>query len=163
MDQRAGDGHALHLAAGELVGQARGLLFESHPAEPVARRFGGSWCARQQERQFHVFERGERGKQLEELEDETYACAAQGGEFGVGKRIGGAAVDPHLAGGGEVHGARQVQQGGLAATAPAHQRGDGAGRERERDVVQHLAGLASVAIGFGDSAEFQAGNGHRLF
>ena len=43
------------------------------------------------------------------------------------ERPGGAAVDQHLAGSGKIHGARQVEQRGLAAPAAAQQRGDAAG------------------------------------
>src|ERR1035438_5532196 len=105
MRQRPRDGHALHLAARKLVWQARGLVFEFHPPPPVARR---PCRPRQQQRQLHVLEHGKRGQQLKELKHEAHARAAQGREFAVVERPGGAPVDQHLAAGWEAVGARYL-------------------------------------------------------
>ena len=77
LHQRPGDSDPLHLPAGELVGQAPVLS-----SRPTQRRRSRAVLARilragQQQRQFHVFERRERGQQLEELKNEANFVPAQ--------------------------------------------------------------------------------------
>ena len=78
VDQRAGDGDALHLAAGELEGHARGegLHFDSR------RRASGeaAGCrAGKQQRQLDILDHGERVDELERLKDEADFLAPETG------------------------------------------------------------------------------------
>ena len=71
VNQGAGDGHALHLAAGKLVGKA-GLQFRHlHPAQAVQSGLTRAGHARQQQRQLDILHSAQRRKKLKGLEDET--------------------------------------------------------------------------------------------
>ena len=68
LNERAGDAHALHLSAGELVRIAIAQSIEFNPGEFVA---GSSTCIRlsgEQQWQLDIFKNGERVQQLERLE-----------------------------------------------------------------------------------------------
>ena len=84
--ERAGDGDALLLAAGQFarsvlepVGQPDGV---DHVAQPLL----VGLLAGEVHRQGDVLDRGQHRQQVERLEDEPDALAAQSGELGVGQR-----------------------------------------------------------------------------
>ena len=97
----AGDGDALPLAAGELVGQVIEAMAELHQFEQLAGALVDV-AARQPfevQRQGDVLDAGQAGEQVEELEDEADLVAAQAGEVVVGERGDGLPVDADFAGG----------------------------------------------------------------
>jgi hypothetical protein len=97
--QRARDGHALLLAAGELRGQAVGLLGEPDARQQLAGAHDGLRArhALQHERDGHVLGGGERGQQVEGLEDEAHVPAAEGGQLRGGELLRVFAEDAALA------------------------------------------------------------------
>ncbi len=85
VDQRAGDGHALALAAGKLVGLVVHALFQVHlpqgllgPLQPL----GGGHAGIDQ-RQLDVVQRGGARQQVEGLEDEADFLVADAGQLVV--------------------------------------------------------------------------------
>ena len=129
--QRAGDGHALHLAAGELVRKTVAEAVEFDPAQTFAGGGAGMADASEEQRQFDIFEDGEGVQELEGLEDEADFFAAQDCEAGVVEAGGGRAINQDGAGGGKIHGAGEIEQSGFAAAAAS-------------DEGEELAGATSV-------------------
>ncbi len=85
VDQRAGDGHALALAAGELVGLVVHALAEPDPLQGAARPFP-ALAARHagvDQRQLDVLQRVGARQQVEGLEDEADLLVADGRELAV--------------------------------------------------------------------------------
>jgi len=62
------------------------------------------------ERQGDVFDAGERGEEVEELEDEADFVAAEAGEVVIGEVGDGLAVDTDFPGGGTVEAADEVEE-----------------------------------------------------
>jgi hypothetical protein len=81
--QRAGDGDALALAAGELVRETAREAAHIDPLQGLERPLARARFAGQEQRQFHVFQSGQRGKKLEELEHEADFPPPQTRESGV--------------------------------------------------------------------------------
>ena len=96
VDQGAGDGHALALAAGELIG----LVIHALAQADVGQRFlgavdalGGGGAVVDQ-RQLHVVQRGGAGQQIEGLKDEADLLVADAGQFVVVELADQLAVEP---------------------------------------------------------------------
>ncbi len=158
MDQRAGDGHALHLAAGELMRQAVAQGVEFDPGEALARDCAGVGVAGKKQREFDIFEGRQGVKQLERLEDEANLGAADFGERSIVEARGGNAVKLNLAEGGEIHGAGKIEQRGLAAATAADQCDKRAALDLKRNAIEGADGLAIGEIFPGDVAQRE--NGH---
>ena len=73
----ARDGDALLFAAGQLARRVPGARGEADAVEPVGGAFARVGAAGQFQRQQDVFQRGQRGQQLERLEHEADAAGAQ--------------------------------------------------------------------------------------
>ena len=90
----AGDGGALHLAAGELVGKMR-LPGRRGPTRSSQSRAAA--CAdfpaaiRQQQGQGDIFQRRQRGQEIEKLEDDAEPAAAVIREFRLARPVQGEA------------------------------------------------------------------------
>ena len=136
--QRPGDGHALALAARELVGAVVHAVLEPHRLErlhgAVATLLAGD--AAVDERELHVGEGGGPGEQLEGLEDEADLVVAQVGELVVGELLHVLPVDPVGAGGGGVERADEVHEGRLARARLPHHRHPLAAPHVEGDAVE---------------------------
>jgi len=156
--ESAGNGDALHLTAGELMRMAVSQIGQADPGQPLQRDRPGAGPAGQKQRQLDVFDGGERGQKLERLEDEADLAAPQPGQLSVIQAPGRDTVDAHLARGGLIHGAGQVEQRGLAATAAADQRDELARADLKRDAPQRLDGDAVAPIAFPDAFELQQGH-----
>jgi hypothetical protein len=103
VDQGAGDGDALALSAGELVGLVVHAGFEVDVAQGL---FGaldalGGGGAVVDERQLDVVQSGGAGQQVEGLEDEADFLVADAGQFVVVERADELAVEPVVALAGE--------------------------------------------------------------
>ena len=86
----AGDGDALLLSAGEFGREFVGLVFDFHQAEQfhgAVTAFTEGGCGAKIHGQHHVFERGQRGKQLEELKDHADGTSAPDGELVFAKLL----------------------------------------------------------------------------
>ena len=82
-DDGPGDGHALLLAAGKLVGLVVGAVGQAHGGQGgqgvVAPGGGGKAC--EQKRQLDVFLGGQDRNEVVELEDEAHVAASPHGQF----------------------------------------------------------------------------------
>ena len=97
------------------------FVFEADPAQAFDGGGFGVVGSGEQEREFYVFERGERRQQLEELKNEPDFVAAKLGEAGVAQGGSQFAGETHLSCSREIHGATEIEQRGLAASAAAEQ------------------------------------------
>jgi hypothetical protein len=148
--QGAGHGHALLLAAGELVGPVVGAPFQADLVQPFGRpRFGrGRPHAVEGDGQGGVLQRVEHRDEVEELEDEADAAAADFGQLGVRQVAQVVAVNQHRAAGGPVQPAQQVEQRGLAATARPHDGHELARLDLQRDAIERRHGRLARAVDF---------------
>src|SRR5580704_8647497 len=71
LDERSGDAHALHLAAGELVRVAIAQPIELDPRQFIAGSGACIWFPGEPQRQLDIFKNGKRVEQLERLENES--------------------------------------------------------------------------------------------
>src|SRR5690606_18733928 len=161
--QRPGDGNALLLAAGQLIGTVLQPL-----AKPQAgKQFLGAgmarlpWQAGINGGYFHVLGGIGRGNQVVALENETEGAAAQAGQL-VAIQLGNIlAFEQVTAGGGLVQAAEQVHQGRLAGAGGAHDGDELAGMDIQGDVMQHGSRQLAVAVGAADAFEADQGSVHQ--
>lgn len=104
MDEGAGEGGALHLAAGELMRAVVGAIGESDGGEEFAGSLPaeGIGPAGEQEGEEDVFLDGQRGEEVKELEHKTDLEASKGGEFGIVERVEGVSLEVGLTGRGGI-------------------------------------------------------------
>src|SRR5450755_1843787 len=102
--------------------------------------------------QGHVLHAGERGQEIEELEDETDFVAPETGERVVGEPGDGLAVDADLASGRAVQAADQIEERGLAGAGGADDGNHLAARDLEIDRFER-GDLALAVIDLGDACE----------
>ncbi len=116
VDERAGNGHALHLAAGKLARLLVHVLGKPHGRQGLLGPPGalGFPYARQRQRQFHILQNSLVRNEVVALEHESDAVVAEGVPVAVLVAMGGNAVDDHVAGIVVVQTAHHVQQRGLA-------------------------------------------------
>ncbi len=116
VDQGAGDGHTLALAAGELVGLVVHARFEADIGERFlgAGDAGGRGCAVIDQWQLDVVEGSGAGEQIEGLKDEADLLVADAGELVVVQLADQLAVEPVFALGRGVKAADEVHERGLA-------------------------------------------------
>ena len=150
--QRPRAGHALLLAAGELAGPVLEPLAEvqdlDHLVPPLLRRLPAGQVQRQQD----VLLGGQRGQQVEGLEDEADPAAAQQGQ-GLVVQLGQLhPADLHRAGRGGVQAGQAVHQRGLAGSGRAHDRGELPLAEADGDAVQRADGGGAGAVGLDEVA-----------
>jgi hypothetical protein len=156
-DERPGDRDALLLAAGELgramaqpVGQAGPLDDLRHPraVEPALA---------EPHRQLDVLADRQRRHQIERLEHEPDALAAQDGELRLVEagEIGAAEAD--RAARGRVEAGGDVQEGALPGAGRPHHGGERAGRELERHAAQRRDRAVATAVGLGDGFQGDCG------
>ena len=147
VDEGAGDGHALHLAARHLGG----ALVELVPQAHLPQRLGGTAAAlsarhaRDGQGQFDVGEDGLVGDEIIALEHEADGVVAVGVPVPVGVAAGGDAVDDELAAVVAVEAADDVEQRGLARAAGAEDGDKFAVAQVEADPVERC--LRQIAGG----------------
>ena len=148
--QGAGDGHALLLAAGELVGRVAPALRQAHRLQ---QRVGGRVAAplpRVDEGQLDVVLRAGARQQVEALEHEPDGPAAHRGELVVGHGGHVRAVQDVGAGGGMVEAAQEVEEGGLARARRPHDRHELPLLEREGHALQRVDLHRAGVVGLGE-------------
>jgi hypothetical protein len=145
----AGDGDALLLAAGELVREAGGLRVEADPGEAFECGSAGLGMLGEEEGEFDVFNGGEGGHELEGLEDEADLVAADASELGGCEGGGGLAEEEDVTGGGEVHGAGEVEEGGFAAAGASGEGDELAAMDVEGQMIEckDLGTVGEVSLG----------------
>ena len=143
MDQRAGDGDALLLAARKLVRQLVGLVRDVELGHHFDRAFAGlvTVHALRDQRHGGIAGRIYGGDQIVLLEDEADVVEAELDQFGVAQFVDVGAEDLHLALGRPEDAAHDRDHGRLARTAFPHEIGQLARTDVEIDTVQHGDGL----------------------
>ena len=135
VDQRARDGYALLLAAGELRGEMRQTIAE---ADALQRFFGLFFVREAVEilREHHVFHRGEIRHEMKLLENEADFFGAVTDEFVFTEFRKVDAIDDHAAGGQRVQPAENIDERGFPGTGRAHERDPLAGVHAETDAAE---------------------------
>jgi hypothetical protein len=148
MHEGAGDGRALHLAAGERSRPPRGQFREAHRRERFAdaRLALGARDPVERERQRDVVRNAQVGQQVEGLEDEAHVAPAPEGERPVVAVIERTALEGHRARVRPLQPRHDVEQRRLARARLAHHRDPLAGRDREVDAGEER-GLPAEALG----------------
>src|SRR5438477_8874503 len=146
-DDRARDGDALLLAAGELAGSVVGAIRE---VDQLEREIDASLALRfrersEEERQLDVLRRRQHRHQVVELEDEPDVAGPPGGPSALPHATDVLAGDAHRPRGGLIDSRDQVEQRGLSRTGRTHQRLERAFRNVEVDAVEH-GQLLPVAV-----------------
>ena len=150
-DQGAGDGSALLLAAGDLVGILLQQAFNAQGHRDGHQ--GGVHFAvaltGQDQGQADIVLEGEGIQQVELLEHKTQVVPAEGSDLAFLNLREILSVQQHGAGGGLVQGGEDVQQRGFSGSALAHDGDVLAFLDGEIHVLQRFHGLAAKA-GFVD-------------
>ncbi len=122
VDEGAGDGYALTLAAGELVGLVVHARVEAYVGEGFLGALDalGGGGAVVDEGQLDVVEGGGAGQKVEGLEDEADFLVADAGELVVVELADQLAVEPVAALGGGIEAADEVHEGGFAGAGGTH-------------------------------------------
>ena len=160
--ERACDGDALLLSAGQLIGtEAEAIreadLREEFSGAPLGR---AALDAGEIARDLHVFDGGERSQEIEVLEHESEMMGAERGEVSLGRGGKVDAVDQDGATGGAQHRAEHEEQGGLAAAGGSHDQDDFAGLHVEVHVAHRVDGDAAFAVGLGQVTHGDSRHGH---
>ena len=160
VDEGAGDGDSLLLAAGELVGAVvESALDAEHVGEVIQEGLvefspGGRAESGDVVGDFNVAHGREGGEKVEALEDEADLGAAHSGALGVGEFGEVCAVDEDRAGGGVGEAAEDVEEGGLSGAGGADNGDELAGSDGEVDVAKggnlEFAGAVGLAQVAGD-------------
>ena len=157
VDEGAGDGHALHLAAGHLGGALVHLVTQAHlpqgfggPAAALLARNAGNG-----QRQLYVGEDGLVGDEVVALEHEADGVVAVGVPVAVGVLFGGDAVDDKVAAVVAVEAADDIQKSGLARAGRAQNGDELVVAEVEADTVEGVLDQLPGLILFADLFELK--------
>ena len=122
VDQRARDGHALPLSAGELVGPVLDPVAQPDPRERITRQRAALLGSQPgvDQGELHVVQRRGPGQQVEGLEHESDLLVPDPGQLVVVQLAHPVAVQPVLARRRAVEAADQVHEGGLARARRSH-------------------------------------------
>jgi hypothetical protein len=156
IDEGAGDGYALLLATGELVGAVvKTALNAEHLGEVGEERlvqffFLGRSKMGDVVSDFYIAHGGERRQEVEALEDKADLGATHFGSLGVGESGEVSAVDKYGAGGGAGKTAEDVEEGRFAGAGGADDGDELAGRDGEADVAEGGDFEFAGAIGFAE-------------
>ena len=158
--QRAGDGHALALAAGKFVGLVMNAVGQADVAQRLQRHLPAlvGRHAGINQRQLHVAQRVGARQQVEGLEDEADFPVADFGQLVVVHLADLDAVQFVVPAGGRVEAADQVHQRGFARAGRPHDGHVFAALDLQRDFAQRVDGLRRPS---GSGAKFcGAGSRH---
>src|SRR5690606_10710218 len=155
-NERAGNGDALLLAAGELCGGVVKTLGQAYGVEGFEGDFSadGRFDAFVDEGEFDVFECGGARNEVEALEDESQVVAAQQGELVVGEVGDIESAEVVASGGGRIQAADDVHGGGFAGAAGAHDGDKFAVIDAEVDAVEGTDFGVAAAVDFVDVGHF---------
>jgi hypothetical protein len=149
VDQGAGDGYALALAAGELVGLVVHAGAEPDLGEDLLGALdacaGG--CAVVDEGQLDVMQGGGAGEQVEGLEDEADLLVADAGELIVVELGDVVTVEPVAALRRRVEAAEEVHQRGFAGAGGSHDGDVLVVLDADVDALESVDGLVAHLVG----------------
>ena len=150
VDEGAGDGDALLLAAGELLGAVVEAMAEADELREGDAVFVavGEIAALVKERDVDVLDDRELVDEVVGLEDEAERAAAEGGELVVVHGGDVLAAEKIFAGGGAVEAAEDVEESRFARTRRAHDGDVGAGFDDEADAAQGVNLDVTHRVGF---------------
>jgi len=142
VDEGAGDGYALLLAAGELGRGVVHAIGKAHQVQQLHRTFAHGFHAEGgvgvHGGHHHVFQGGGAGEQVEVLEDEADALVPERGAL-CGVEFGYVFPgDVVMAGGGAVQAAQDVHQGGLSGTGSPREGDEFPLLDVQGDALEHL-------------------------
>jgi hypothetical protein len=148
--QRAGDGDALLLAAGQAIGECLRAVEQAHgfQKQPGLAMRVLNRCAVQLERQHDVLHHRQRGDEVKELEDESDLATAKERALVFAERGQVLAVQPDGAAVRLVNAADEVEQRALAAAAFAQDGNELALRKRDTQIAQHAACMRPFLVTF---------------
>jgi acyl-CoA thioesterase I len=153
--ERAREGDALLLAAGQLFRVMRGARREPHLIESLRRAYARVAMAVQLERQHDVLQSREGGDQVEGLEDESHVRAAHPRAPVLIQRREVDAGDEDAAGAGRIEPGKQCQQRRLARTRSAHH-GEGLpGSHNDADIGENGERALRARHGLGHISGFE--------
>ena len=160
--QGAGDRDPLLLAAAELRREMLDAVAQPHPVKQHARPLAHSRFAALGDNrgQGHVLLGGERGEQVEELEDEADVVAPQRGQLLVVQPLVVAAGDGDRPGGRRFEGPDDVQQGALPGARRSHDRDHLAGLDHEVDAIEGAHLDRALAVMHVQIVRLDRGYGH---
>ena len=150
VDQGAGDGHALHLTAGHLVGLFVKLIAQTH----LFQGFYGAAATLclldtgKGQRQLYIGQHRLVGDQVVALKHKAYGVIAVSIPVLAFEVLGGTATDDQVTGGILVQATDDVQQGGFATTGVTQDRHEFRGTEGDAHAFQSGNGLGSGYIVF---------------
>ncbi len=165
VDQRAGDGDTLLLAAGKLPRRMRESTGHAETIEQ-ARRPVATLSGRQagvNRRHLHVSDRGELAEQMIALENEAEMLAPQFRQLIDGQHAGIAAGDTVMPRRRPVEAAEDVHQRRLARAGRADDRDHLAGIDADIDVVERDHGGVAGGIDTAEPVEDDQGLAHPTF
>src|SRR5260370_5235373 len=154
-DDGAGNGDALFLSTGEL---ARVVVHAIREADDAKRGFDmlaaiGFRELGEQKRELDVLESGEDRNKVVHLKDEADVARTPLRELVAGHVSNLVAGNGNAAVRGDVEAAEQIEQGGLAGAAGAHEGDEIAFVDVEIEALQDLDFFAAAAIGFVQTAD----------
>ena len=143
IDQGAGDGDALLLAAGKLAGRIALAIAEAEKLQRRARPFDAHGAALRPrggvvERQADILEGAGAGQEVEALEYEAEAFAADAGEVRLAQRRDIDALQEVMAAGRLVEAAENIHERRFARARRAHDGDELAGLDGQADAAQRF-------------------------
>jgi hypothetical protein len=159
-DESAADGNALLLAAAHGVGAMLAAIEEAEIGQEGVGFFqaGGSISALEHEGKHDVFLCGQSGDEIEGLENEADAAAAEEGQVVVGHVGEIGAVDEDATGIGDGKAGHEMEEGAFAGTAGAHDGEEFSLLDVEGDAAQGGDGAVALAEILGDIFDDQWGH-----
>ena len=136
--QRAGDRHALLLAAGKLAGIVRDAVAKADRRELARRHAERIAMAGKLQRHGDVLQRRHVGDEVEGLEDDADVAAAKGGDLVLALAVQQLAGDAHRAGIDPLQPGDHHQQRRFAGAGRPDDAGRLARRDVEADALQHM-------------------------
>lgn len=163
-DERARNGHALHLTARELLGPVFDPLTETDFMQQRF-RFGFDLCERdalKQKGKAHILRRGQNGQKVEELEDEANAPPPDKRELVVGDSVKRYPVNEDLSETRLVQASDKVQESALARSGGPHDGQKFTGPYAERDIAQSVDIFYAVPVGSRHTLQFYHASPHEI-
>jgi hypothetical protein len=154
---RAGNGDALFLPAGQLSGKMVHAVVEPDQLQDRCAHLAvlGSRQARELERQLHVLTRGENGDQVERLKEESDVVVPPAGERAFGHHRRFFIQDDEPSAAGFVHAGNEVKQRALSRAGRAHEGDKLAALHGEINLVQREDGRLATLELLGQADRFQ--------
>ena len=142
-DERTSDGDALLLTAGQLGRAMAEAVLEPDGVDDVVEPVTVDLAPGERGREHDVLLRGQRGHQVERLEDEADPVAPQLGEPAVVERRDVGVADVHRARRERVEPGDAMQQRRLAGARRSHDRREATGRELDGDAGEGVHGVVA--------------------